>query len=305
MRHLLKFIYFIITKIFSGKKLTGKYPILFKFKLFLISKIKSTTAIVGTHRMYLDSLDSLNLSVSSLYDPLTTSLVKKIVREGDTVIDVGANIGYYTLIFAQLVGRSGRVFAFEPDPVNYSILTKNIETNKYNNVIPTEKALADYNGKTEIHLSIENNGDHRLFYSESDRERKLVEVIKLDDFHFPENFSKEIKLIKMDVQGSEYRVLKGMDDTLKKSSKVKYLICEFSPFLLKPAGAAPQDFIDLILNFGFQLYDIDETTPFIKKQNIEALIKKYDADKPLYTNLLCVHKTIEDEMRLLLKDYLC
>ena len=69
-----------------------------------------------------------------------TALVKRIVRNGDIVVDIGAHIGYYTLIFARLVGPKGKVFAFEPEPNNFNLLIKNIKINGYKNIIPVQKA---------------------------------------------------------------------------------------------------------------------------------------------------------------------
>jgi len=74
------------------------------------------------------------------YEKYETNLFKRVVSEGMTVVDLGANIGYYTLLAAKLVGRKGKVFAFEPGPDNFSLLLKNIEANGYDNVIPVQKS---------------------------------------------------------------------------------------------------------------------------------------------------------------------
>ena len=77
-------------------------------------------AEVMGHQMYLDPKDTLDLSINGVYEPFETSLVLDEVREGEVVLDIGAHIGYYTLIFAKLVGPLGKVFAFEPELENFA-----------------------------------------------------------------------------------------------------------------------------------------------------------------------------------------
>ena len=72
-----------------------------------------------------------------------TDVVTKEIQPGDTVLDLGANIGYFTLLFAKLVGNNGIVFAFEPEPQNIALLTKNIKINNYKNVTLVPKAVSN------------------------------------------------------------------------------------------------------------------------------------------------------------------
>ena len=81
--------------------------------------------------MYLDSKDSNKLSFNEVYEYLVTELVQKEVKMGNVVLDIGAHIGYYALMFAKLVGPHGKVFAFEPEPGNFAILEKNVRVNDY------------------------------------------------------------------------------------------------------------------------------------------------------------------------------
>src|SRR5437867_3185244 len=94
-------------------------------------------ALVRGHWMHLDPTDSVvspTLRHFGVFEPFETQLVQQMVRPGDVVLDVGANIGYYTLIFAELVGEQGHVYAFEPDPRNFAFLAKNVHSNRYRNV---------------------------------------------------------------------------------------------------------------------------------------------------------------------------
>jgi len=101
----------------------------------LLNRRKTTPKIVNVlgHKMYLDDLDTLHLAINGIWEPLETNLIKNKIKEGDIVLNIGANIGYYTLLIARLVGSNGKVFAFEPDLNNFKILKKNIEINNYKN----------------------------------------------------------------------------------------------------------------------------------------------------------------------------
>lgn len=140
MRKILLSVYKEGVKILSGHRIRNFYPVKV-INSFIISHLKSNFAEVQGHKMFLDSKDSLRLSIHGIYEPLETELAKKEVKKGNVVLDIGANIGYYTLIFAKLVGEDGKVFAFEPDPTNFALLKKNVEMNGYKNVMFVQKAV--------------------------------------------------------------------------------------------------------------------------------------------------------------------
>ena len=75
------------------------------------------------------------------YEPYETELILKQVKSGDIIVDVGANIGYYTVLFADKVGKKGKIIAIEPDPINFEILQKNIKENKLFNVVAVQAAV--------------------------------------------------------------------------------------------------------------------------------------------------------------------
>jgi len=93
----------------------------------------------------------------------------------------------------------------------------------------------------------------------------------------------------MDIQGAEYAALLGMRNLLSKR-KVKYLIIEYTPYLLVKYGINPSDLIELLEKYGFEIYEIDEDKYTINKVNIEEINKKYTVENHLYTNLLCILK---------------
>jgi len=124
--------------------------------------LRSRSRVFG-HEMFLDPTDSIvspTLLRDGYFEPYETTLIESEIRPGDVVLDIGANIGYYTLIFARLVGERGRVYAFEPDPTNFRLLKKNVRANGYQNVIFVKKAVADSSGSMPLYLCPDNKGDH-------------------------------------------------------------------------------------------------------------------------------------------------
>ncbi|QQS44048.1 FkbM family methyltransferase [Candidatus Roizmanbacteria bacterium] len=234
--------------------------------------------------MFLDKNDTLGLSLNGSYEEFETEIVQKEIKRGDVVLDIGANIGYYTLIFARLVGEKGMVFAFEPDPTNFALLKKNVEMNGYKNVVLVSKAVSDKSGTVRLYLCEENKGDHRIYNSGDERDILDVECIRLDDY-FDKN--QHLDFIKMDIQGAEGLALQGMQELLKRNDSVK-IITEFWPIGLKRSGISTKTVLTFLRDLGFSLYELDENTKQLDPVNITALLKNYTAQDERYTSLFCV-----------------
>ena len=158
------------------------------------------------------------------YEPYESELLIKNIKGGDIVIDVGANIGYYTLLFAKKVGENGKVYAFEPDPVSFTILEKNIKDNKFRNIEAFNIALSDKRESLQLFISAENLGDHRLFDDHKVKRKKTtVKANTLDLFFKGEKFKKnKISLIKIDTQGYEPFVIKGAQQLIKSQKPILF-----------------------------------------------------------------------------------
>jgi len=243
---------------------------------------------IDGNKIFLDSNDSLNLSFNSVYEKLETDYIKKEIKEGDIVFDIGANIGYYTLLFAKLVGNTGKVFAFEPDPTNFAILKKNIETNGYQNVTLIQKAISDKTAKIRLYLCNYNNGMHRIYDSTFCDDSVEIESVRLDDFLDSIVFDSMINFIKIDVEGAEFESLQGMKSILKKNISPKILL-EFAPFALQECGYAPKNLLLFLKNLGFELNEIDSKGNLLKI-DIDFITKKFTATKKNYLNLVCIKK---------------
>lgn len=164
-----------------------------------------------------------------VYEPEISELTLQLLRPGDLVVDVGANIGYYACLFAKTVGPTGKVFAFEPEPTNFSVLEHNLELNNVSTCCTClAKAISDSTGSTELYMSEENKGDHTLVPL-AERQAIRINTSTFDDFVRIEIPERRIRLVKIDVQGHELKVLSGMRNSLIQNN-VENLIVEFSPY---------------------------------------------------------------------------
>jgi FkbM family methyltransferase len=236
------------------------------------------------HQMELDERDSLGLLWNGCFEPFETDFVSASVKKGDVVLDVGANIGYYTLQFARLVGESGRVFAFEPDPTNFSLLRRNVQRNGYRNVELIQKAVTAQSGAIQLYLCEENRGDHRAYDSHDGRPSITIESVSLDDYF--KDYDGRIDLIKMDIQGSEGGALRGMAGILSKHSTIK-LLTEFWPVGLLRSGLGAAEFLGLLRQFGFEVFNVNEDARKLEPADPVQLMRIFTPEKENFTDLFC------------------
>ncbi len=223
------------------------------------SSLRPTFINVNGYSMFLDKGDSTGYSTKE-YEKDTTELIKNNIKEGDVVIDLGANIGYYTLLMAKLVGKNGRVFAFEPEPKNLELLKRNIQLNTLKNITVIEKAVSNKVGEDNLYIDKKYIGSHTLYNEFTDKKPIKVEVTTIDKFF--EDYKGKINFIKMDIEGSEYRALEGMSDLIIKNN-VK-LIIEYATSRIIENGNTPNEFMSLIKSLGFKhKLIIDNNNPMV------------------------------------------
>jgi len=206
-------------------------------------------------------------------EKLTTEMFKNVVKEGDVVLDLGANIGYYSLLAARLVGEKGKVYAFEPEPVNYSLLLKNIELNGYDNIVAVQKAVSNVAGKVRLFLDKKDTGAHTIYQPDDEREFTEVESVILDDFF--KDKKHPINVIKMDVEGAEMAAFSGMDRIIRESENLKMFVEFYFPGM-KRAGNAPREFARRLLeDYHFSILAIGEYTKdrkYLKINKVDELM---------------------------------
>jgi FkbM family methyltransferase len=187
--------------------------------------------------------------IAGMYEEGVTALIRSLLSEGNTFIDVGAFCGYYTLLGSRLVGPTGRVLSFEPFPLNYSYLERNIGANCCRNVTAVNKAVSSTTGVR--YLVLHGEPDHH-WLSTAVPTRRYIETsaIRLDDFFQLEGWPL-VHLVKIDVEGTEKDVLKGMGELSRRNPWMR-LIMEFDRAYLRRSGTQPNEMALQLLQLGFQ-----------------------------------------------------
>ena len=182
--------------------------------------------------------------------------LEDMIRPGQTIIDVGANLGLYTVLLSRLVGPAGRVIAFEPDPELFRLLQEGCSRNGCSNVSAHNLALGSRPARMAMRRMILNSGDNTLGREGSGlfRETISIDVARLDDL-FPDL---RPDLIKIDVQGWEFEVLRGMQRILAGTPQAE-IHFEYWPAGLRRAGDSPEAFTDWLRAQGYRLRRAGDT----------------------------------------------
>ena len=267
-----------ISTALSGKGL-GKIPGLRTVHNFIYKKLEPEGVIlmdIQGNKMYVDTQDKVvthHLLVQGIWERWMTELFKRLITPSMVVVDVGANIGYYTLIAAKLLGGEGKVYAFEPEPHNFELLVKNIQINGYSNVFAFQKAVSNKEGKIKLFLNKDNLGKHSLSENLCSSSGAFLEVesIRLDDFF--EDLVKEDKvgLLKIDVEGAEGLVCEGAERILQ-GKNVK-LLMEFWPYGLQCLGTYPLELLHKLKNAAFEIKLFNRNNRTVEKVEIEKVFE--------------------------------
>jgi FkbM family methyltransferase len=204
---------------------------------------------IGGLRMLLDLREVLGVSRYILkhgsYDPFVSDLLREWVGPDGHAVDLGANIGYHTLVLAS--ATLGRVTSFEPEPHALWMLRWNVALNDLRNVRVVPKAVGNSRGTLRLYRSAKNSGDHHAYPTEDARDSVEVEVTRTDD-EIPEG---PMAAVKIDVQGFEERAVRGMEAVLRRSPRVR-VVSEFEPKSIRAAGLEPGGYLDFMESLGFR-----------------------------------------------------
>ncbi|MEZ5351933.1 MAG: FkbM family methyltransferase [Bryobacteraceae bacterium] len=191
-------------------------------------------------------------------EPGLTHLVERIVRPGMTVADIGANIGFYTLLAARLLGGAGKVYSFEPTPGTFEILRDNIQVNGFleSGIVDCRAAaVADAPGSLRLFTFSDDSGHNTLYWEDPDTPHVEVPAVTLDDALD----GASVDFVKIDVEGAEPAVLAGMRRTIAANPLVRIVI-EFAPGHLHRARHKPVEFLAQLRAEGFAIHRIDALT---------------------------------------------
>ena len=272
----------------GGKGLT-KYSFVRNIKNYSISHLQTDYAEVFGNKLFLNKKGlALAISHYGTYEEVEAKIMEEKIKTGNIVVDIGANIGLHTLNMARIVGNTGQVFAFEPDPSNFKILEKNVKINNYQNIILEQRAVGDKHERTTLYQS-DHPGMHRIFPQTKQAKGQVkVELISLDKYFIDSNLADRINFIKIDVEGLEFSVLQGMKNILKNNKKIRILF-EFMPKNIMEAGFTPIELLNYLISHNFKLYCIDESTKrLLYVSNNEEILKLCSStNNTISRNLFC------------------
>jgi len=202
------------------------------------------------------------------YEEYETKLIFRQAQDCSVAIDIGANIGYYSLLLAQ---RAKKVYAFEPEKNNLKILRKNLGINKIKNVEVVAAAVGDKNEKALLYKSGDNFGDHRLW---GKGQTEKVDTVRLDDFIK----EKKVDLIKIDTQGWEPAVIEGAKKIIERDKPIIFL--EYWEEGYQKAGLDGRKMMEFLRKIYPVIWQIDDWYYVYKKtsKNIAVDRKKGYAD---------------------------
>jgi FkbM family methyltransferase len=189
------------------------------------------------------------------WEPAITAVFESTLRPGDVVVDVGANVGFYSVLAGTLVGPSGRVFALEPSPSIRQRLAANLELNGLHNVEVLPFAAWHETGEATLQLMDGNRGGSSLGATWNTTSSETVAMKRLDDM-IPREAWRRVRLIKIDVEGAEWAALLGAEQLLREAVDAA-VICEVSPDRLASLDANPRQLLEFMGDLGYEGYALD------------------------------------------------
>jgi FkbM family methyltransferase len=241
-------------------------------------------AVHGVGDMYISEC----IRKYGIWEPTETDFIIDNLSAGDTFIDIGANIGYYSVLAADIVGSSGSVFGFEPDPRNFALLELNLALNRASTAKAVRAAVSDSRGTAGLHRSMNNLGDHRLLPGADASGALNVDTVRLDPKLLRPPSGKVT--VKIDTQGWEGRIILGNIEALRAA---EHIVFEWSPPWIDNTNVDPLEIIAVLEDAGYRLAIISEERrellPFdlaVARQTIPALrAGSGAAESPIYLDI--------------------
>jgi FkbM family methyltransferase len=206
--------------------------------------------------------------LSGTYEPTTTAVLQRLLHEGDTFIDVGANVGMFTMIASRCVGRAGRVVAFEPSGREFARLRYHIDHNRLDNIEALQMAAGGREGTAvlrvadALHAGL-NTIEERFMYTDvREAYREKVQVVTIDDVVSRLSISK-VAVIKVDVEGAEADVIAGAAQTIARDRPA--LILEIASAALAPGHGGRSSIESLLRSHGYSFVAVDGDAAVVRR----------------------------------------
>lgn len=231
---------------------------------------------------------SLRLLHKRLTEQRELKFFREHLRPGMTVVDVGANVGFYTSQFSRLVGERGSVYAFEPDPFCGAILDRRFRRLTTANVRVEHAALGEAAGSVTLYCSLRDRAESRVhpFDPAVPVEEVRVRALRLDDFCRDRGLDR-LDVVKIDVEGAEVAVLRGMRG-LMAPRPPDWMLVEFSPEHLRRAGESPEAFWTAFAEHGYEFYLLADEGRAERIDDTDAFSEAHSRD---VTNVVAVHRS--------------
>ena len=201
-----------------------------------------------------DSAVGQHIKNSGEYEPHVTTVFRDRLKAGMHVLDIGANIGYFSMLSASLVKATGSVMAIEPNPNNAKLLEASRRANAFDNVLIVQAAAGREAGLLVLNTS-HSNGTTAVLSSDL---RSLIDSTTVPCFKIDDIVSKDkqIDFVKIDVEGAEYNALFGTSDIISRCHPT--IVSEFSPDLMPGiSGVNGPQYLEFLLNFGYKISVIE------------------------------------------------
>lgn len=215
-------------------------------------------------------LVSQKLHSERCWEPFETRLWLASQNVGDVVLDVGANLGYFSMLSALHRQKAARIFAVEPAADNVALIGKNLTLNGCQDAITVlPVALGECDAQSILHRCDDNRGDHQIYAGDGDRAGESIELRR--GAAFLAAYVDRIDLLKVDTQGSEYAVIKGLLPLLQSSAAHLRILLELTPYSLRLAGSSGRDLVGLLDSLGLPLWIVDHVEHRLVPSDAKAL----------------------------------
>ncbi|SCA57123.1 hypothetical protein MTBPR1_40146 [Candidatus Terasakiella magnetica] len=201
------------------------------------------------------------LNKNNVYEPELLFLFLRVLRSGDTFLDIGAHVGFFSVLAGHLVGAEGKGISVEPMAENHQAFEHNISLNGFDHVELVKGIISDENGESQIFFNADNDGGHSLWdpgtheFNQKSREnptqrpvhsRTLMSLLQ-------SNRIRKVKLAKIDTEGAEVKILSASQNVLK-IGQIDFIACELNPSALEAMGYHQKDLYDCVRACGYEVY---------------------------------------------------